>query len=168
MYRVSRCVHLLRACTNIMQTRVLPRLYSRSLPGSLTDDTLFPPRCCKQPITFGGGVRIRSFESKLIEFDTPDRTYCSNQLCSAFIRVENILEEKATCPECSTITCTVCKSESHLGDCPADAGLQQVLAAAEEHRWQRCFNCRRVIELEVGCNHITYVLSLYPCKYVYS
>ena len=136
--------------------------------ASLTDDTLFPPRCCKQPITFGGGVRIRSFESKLIEFDTPDRTYCSNQLCSAFIRVENILEEKATCPECSTITCTVCKSESHLGDCPADAGLQQVLAAAEEHRWQRCFNCRRVIELEVGCNHITYVLSLYPCKYVYS
>ena len=83
--------------------------------ASLTDDTLFPPRCCKQPITFGGGVRIRSFESKLIEFDTPDRTYCSNQLCSAFIRVENILEEKATCPECSTITCTVCKSESHLG-----------------------------------------------------
>ena len=97
MYRVSRCVHLLRACTNIMQTRVLPRLYSRSLPGSLTDDTLFPPPCCKQPITFGGGVRVhftsalvRSFESKMIEFDTPDRTYCSDQLCSAFIGIENI------------------------------------------------------------------------------
>ncbi|PVH70490.1 hypothetical protein DL98DRAFT_135935 [Cadophora sp. DSE1049] len=130
--------------------------------ASLTDDTLFPPRCCKQPITFGGGVRIhltsalvQSFESKKIEFDTPDRTYCSNQLCSAFIRVENISKEKATCHDCSTVTCTICKSESHLGDCPADAGLQQVLVAAEEHGWQRCFNCRRVIELEVGCNHIT-------------
>lgn len=130
--------------------------------ASLTDDTLFPPRCCKKPITFGGGVRIhltsaivKSYEHKKIEFETPDRTYCSNAPCSMFLGVESISHEKATCVSCETVTCTLCKAASHTGDCPADTGLQQVLATAQENGWQRCTNCRRVIELDVGCNHIT-------------
>jgi hypothetical protein len=39
--------------------------------------------------------------------------------------------------------------------------LQQALDAAEEHGWQRCFNCRRLVELEIGCNHITLVRLSY-------
>jgi hypothetical protein len=131
--------------------------------ASLGDDSLFPPRCCRQPIATGSSVRIfltgdliRRYEQKKIEFDTPDRTYCANPLCSAFIRVENIVNEQASCQSCLTVTCTICKA-SHTGDCPEDVALQQALDAAEQHGWQRCYNCRRLVELEVGCNHITLV-----------
>jgi hypothetical protein len=131
--------------------------------SSLTDDSLFPPRCCRQPIT-SGAVRIflpadlvRQYEAKKIEFDTPDRTYCSNPQCSSFIPLDNIRGERAICAVCGTVTCTMCKAASHLGDCPADTALQRVLHTAAENGWQRCFNCRRLVELEVGCNHMTYV-----------
>jgi len=132
--------------------------------ASLGDDSLFPPRCCRQPIATGSSIcifltgdLIQRYEQKKIEFETPDRTYCSNPACSTFIRVENIAHEQASCQSCLTITCTVCKS-THTGDCPEDMALQQVLDAAEEHGWQRCYNCRRLVELEIGCNHITLVL----------
>jgi len=135
----------------------LQELYSHAM----TDDTLFPPRCCRQPIT-SGGVRvfltselIHQYEQKKVEFDTPNRTYCSNSVCSAFIHPDYIINDQATCLECSRITCTMCKSESHLGDCPADVGLQQVLEAANENGWQRCYKCRGLVELEHGCNHMT-------------
>ncbi|PVH71728.1 hypothetical protein DL98DRAFT_387736, partial [Cadophora sp. DSE1049] len=32
---------------------------------------------------------------------------------------------------------------------------QQVLQAADENGWQRCYSCRRLVELDIGCNHIT-------------
>ncbi|KAF7920911.1 hypothetical protein EAE99_007763 [Botrytis elliptica] len=60
---------------------------------------------------------------KKVEFDTPNRTYCSNPLCSAFIHPESIINEQATCLDCSTITCTLCKATAHGGDCPADTAL---------------------------------------------
>ena len=82
-------------------------------------------------------------------------------LCSAFIRVENIENERATCPVCAEVTCTMCKAEAHTGDCPADTALQLVLDTANENGWQRCYGCRRLVELDIGCNHITYV-SLIP------
>jgi len=137
----------------------LRELYSHSL----TDDTLFPPRCCRQPIT-SGGVRvflpselIHQYEQKKIELDTPNRTYCSNPICSAFIHSDAITNDEATCPECGTVTCTMCKLEGHSGDCPADTALQQVLDTANEQGWQRCFKCRVLVELEHGCNHMTLV-----------
>ncbi|KAH6664454.1 IBR domain-containing protein [Halenospora varia] len=136
--------------------------------ASMTDDSLFPPRCCRQPITIGA-VRIfltagliTQYEQKKVEFDTPDRTYCSNALCSAFIRPEGIMNEQATCPDCSTVTCTLCKATSHGGDCPADTALQQVLQTADQNGWQRCYSCRRLVELDVGCNHITFVSPPHP------
>jgi hypothetical protein len=33
-----------------------------------------------------------------------------------------------------------------------------VLEAARENGWQRCNNCRRLVELDMGCNHMTFVL----------
>jgi hypothetical protein len=129
--------------------------------ASMTDDSLFPPRCCRQPITTGS-VRVfltaelvMQYEQKKIELDTPGRTYCSNPLCSAFIRLEDITDEQASCPDCGTVTCTLCKATSHGRDCPADTSLQQVLQTADENGWQRCYSCRRLVELDIGCNHIS-------------
>jgi hypothetical protein len=132
--------------------------------ASLGDNSLFPPRCCRQSIATGSSIRIfltgdliHRYEQKKIEFDTPDRTYCANPLCSAFIRGENITNEQAFCPNCLTSTCTICSKASHTGDRPEDVALQQALDAAEQHGWQRCYNCRRLVELEIGCSHITLV-----------
>ncbi|KAH8586700.1 hypothetical protein B0O99DRAFT_665658 [Bisporella sp. PMI_857] len=135
----------------------------------MTDDSLFPPRCCRQPITTGP-IRIfltedlvHLYEQKKVEFDTPNRTYCSNPHCSAFNWLDNIENDQATCPDCDTITCTLCKAASHGGDCPADTALQLVLQTADENGWQRCYSCRRLVELDIGCNHITCPCSAQFC-----
>jgi hypothetical protein len=133
---------------------------------AMIDESLFPPRCCSQPIppatvrSFLTAELIDQFEKKKIEFGTSNRTYCSSPRCSAFITMENIEGDSGTCLDCNTVTCTICKATGHEGDCPADTGLHQVLATAAVNGWQRCYSCRRVVELDTGCNHMTYVFSL--------
>ena len=133
---------------------------------STTDETLFPPRCCRQEIPstsvrlYLSGELVQRFQKKVIEFQTSDRTYCSRPTCSAFITPDNITGELATCTSCFTNTCTICKGTNHDGDCPADTATQQMLEAAREQGWQRCYNCRRVVELDVGCNHMTYAFCI--------
>ncbi len=129
--------------------------------ASLTDETLFPPRCCRQPITLNSvglfltGDLKRRFEQKKVEFSTPNRTYCSQRSCSAFIPIDQHHGDAGTCANCGTRTCLICKSAAHLEECPQDTALQALVDLASEQGWQRCFACRRVIELEMGCNHIT-------------
>ena len=126
---------------------------------AMPDETLFPPRCCKQP-SIPNRVRIfltsdliRRYKEKKIERDTLDRTYCAE--CSTFIPIVNAADERVRCPECELVTCTMCKGRAHMGDCPADRTLQEVLTLADEQGWRRCNGCKAVVELAVGCNHIT-------------
>ncbi|KAL8908883.1 MAG: hypothetical protein Q9171_005280 [Xanthocarpia ochracea] len=135
---------------------------------STTDETLFPPRCCRQaiPLTparlYLSRDLVQRFQQKAVEFRSNDRTYCSRPTCSAFITSADIAGERATCTTCLQQTCTICKGNCHNGDCPQDTATQQVLAAAQEQGWQRCYNCRRLVELDIGCNHMTYVLRGAP------
>lgn len=130
---------------------------------SLTDESLFPPRCCKQPIPvaavsiFLTSELVKQYEQKKIEFETTNRTYCSSPRCSAFLTANCIQDGQSACPDCGWATCTICKSPAHVGDCPADIDLQLVFATAAENSWQRCYSCRRLVELDLVCNHITYV-----------
>ncbi|KAF7889340.1 uncharacterized protein EAF01_010833 [Botrytis porri] len=127
---------------------------------SISDESLFPPRCCNEPITIAS-VRlfltsdiVRAFEEKSIEFETPNRTYCCLQSCSAFIHPSKIVNNIATCDGCGTQTHTLCKLEAHIGDCSNDTALQEVLDLARNRGWQRCYSCWGMVELEVGCNHM--------------
>lgn len=128
---------------------------------AMTDETLFPPRCCRQPIPVRD-VRIfltadtaREFERKRPELETPNRTYCRVQTCLAWIPPRHIHNDVGTCPACFMTTCTICKGEAHFGDCPNDEATQLLLQTADTSGWQRCYKCRRVVELNYGCNHIT-------------
>jgi hypothetical protein len=128
--------------------------------ASLTDESLFPPRCSRQPIA-SGGVRIfltseliEQYKRKKVEFVTSDRTYCSNPICSALMSLEKVINDVATYTDCGTKACTMCKTIAHTGDCPLDTALQQVLETANENGWQRCYSCRRIVELDHGCNHM--------------
>nr|KMM68472.1 RING finger protein [Coccidioides posadasii RMSCC 3488] len=109
--------------------------------ASMKDESLFPPRCCRQPIV----INIA-------------RIFLTNDLvqrCNAFIDASHIEGEVATCPECGSTTCTSCKGRAHTGDCPNDTAMQQLLSTAQDNGWQRCYSCWRVVELDHGCNHMT-------------
>lgn len=128
---------------------------------SMKDETLYPPRCCRQTIPLDDAKLVlhpklvRDFQQKSIELDAKDRTYCYDPRCSTFIPAEHITEDVADCPDCGKRTCVICKAAAHRGDCPRDEDLQQLLQAAEHAGWQRCSSCRRVVDLRSGCNHIT-------------
>ncbi|KAI7762763.1 hypothetical protein LZL87_008204 [Fusarium oxysporum] len=109
--------------------------------SSLQDETLFPPRCCGQniPVTKGRWFSpelVGQFQAKKLEFDTPNRTYCSEPSCSTFVPPQFI------------------EGPYHSGICPSDAASQQILELAAENGWQRCYACHRVVELDIGCNHM--------------
>ncbi|KAJ3502013.1 hypothetical protein NM208_g16816 [Fusarium decemcellulare] len=128
--------------------------------SSLLDESLFPPQCCGQhiPITparwFPPGL-VGEFRAKKIEFDTPNRTYCNEPSCSTFVPPTFITGDAALCPKCTRKTCIHCKGQYHTGICPSDSASQQVLQLATENGWQSCYHCHRIVELDIGCNHMT-------------
>ncbi|KAI9154766.1 hypothetical protein HJFPF1_07323 [Paramyrothecium foliicola] len=128
----------------------------------LTDESLFPPRCCKQPIPIDTAKvllppqLLGQFKAKEMEYSTPNRTYCHVPTCSTFIPEQFTRHDQGTCPRCKSTTCLVCKGPPHQGkDCPQDPATQQVLALAKEKGWSRCRSCHRLVELMHGCNHIS-------------
>ncbi|GAW23647.1 hypothetical protein ANO14919_132210 [Xylariales sp. No.14919] len=129
--------------------------------NSMSDESLFPPRCCRIEISVEanrlllGDELVHEFMEKSIEFATTNRIYCHQPTCSAFIPPSAIKDGVAPCPKCKTLTCVTCKGGTHKGDCPSDTALQQVLEVARQNGWQRCPKCSAMIELNYGCFHMT-------------
>lgn len=125
------------------------------------DESLFPPRCCKQNIPLEKNLIflprdvVSLFRQKEIEFATTDRTYCHRPECSAFIPPILSQGDVMACPTCKNQTCTHCKGEAHEHECPEDPNRKLLDAVAVENGWQRCDSCQRMIELSHGCNHIS-------------
>lgn len=128
---------------------------------STRDETLYPPRCCKQDIPFADikehltGKLQSAFQAKKEELDTKDRTYCFISKCSTFIGAEHIKGDTATCPACEAVTCTKCKGNCDGSNCPNDESMKQLQEMADAEGWRRCRVCHRMVELKHGCNHIT-------------
>ncbi|OJJ45340.1 hypothetical protein ASPZODRAFT_133986 [Penicilliopsis zonata CBS 506.65] len=99
-------------------------------------------------------------EEKAAEKADLDRTYCADSSCSKYILPQFIAEKVATCPVCKHKTCSLCKETTHEGACKENK-YDMLLQLAKKQGWQRCKQCRTLIELKSGCSHITYVLS-YP------
>jgi hypothetical protein len=126
------------------------------------DEELYPPRCCGNVIPADIALRLldykelQAFSAKGVECNTIDRVYCADISCSTFIPLRSITGDSANCPTCRKVTHTLCKSLEHPDqDCPSDEPLQQVLSLGESEGWRRCFNCRSMVELGRGCNHIS-------------
>lgn len=137
---------------------------------SLVDERYFPPRCCREPIQvescrlFLSPELVERFSAKKLEFDTPNRTYCSQPACSAWVPPEFIENGTATCQRCESKTCVVCKASSHGGatECPQDPAFQALLGLAADEGWQMCYSCKRVVELTMGCNHMSKCIYFFP------
>ncbi|KAF2028694.1 hypothetical protein EK21DRAFT_28255, partial [Setomelanomma holmii] len=127
---------------------------------SLTDTTLFPPRCCGKRIPISTCLElcppalVRRYNEKQIELASPNPIYCSNRYCGRFIRAENVTADIAKCPSCEEETCTVCTNPRHQGLCPEDPTVQMLMDVAGEKSWQRCPKCRTMVELLIGCYHM--------------
>ncbi|THY80216.1 hypothetical protein D6C93_10007 [Aureobasidium pullulans] len=129
--------------------------------AAVLDESLYPPSCCENtPLPIEHAKRflepgmVETFNEKGVEFSTVDRTYCSDPTCSTFIPPSDIHGDAAVCDGCGKQTCVVCKAPTHPGDCPADEKLKALLEHAEKMRWQRCYNCLRVVQRLDGCSHI--------------
>ncbi|KAL8870688.1 MAG: hypothetical protein Q9174_003327 [Haloplaca sp. 1 TL-2023] len=146
-------------CKHIYCRDCLRQLFT----AATIDETLFPPRCCRQeiPLSLIADCLVpnlmRTFHEKAIEFTTVDRTYCHVPQCAAFIAPTQVEQGVGQCskPGCGLTTCTKCKKKAHLGTCSAENEFEDTLQLGQEAGWQRCEKCRMMIELDMGCYHIT-------------
>ncbi|KAG2139232.1 hypothetical protein DEU56DRAFT_323867 [Suillus clintonianus] len=131
------------------------------------DESLYPPRCCRQNITLPQ-VRphltqavLAEFELKAQEFGTMKRVYCVAPTCSRFLGplYEGFFNKVFTCtsPTCTTTTCGKCRGryEGFTHSCTPDADAEQVLMLSRASGWARCPGCAQMIELNMGCFHMT-------------
>ena len=129
------------------------------------DESLYPPRCCTQPFVYDTFVhllssRIRAaFDAKRVELDVPSasRIYCPWPTCSAFLGCsESSNSGDLVCGECGVPVCSQCRQPSHSGEnCAENAGTLAVRELARTERWQTCPGCSAIVELNIGCYHMT-------------
>lgn len=129
------------------------------------DETLFPLRCCKEPIpiakvdAFITPALRALFLLKHTEFSvlSKDRVYCSSPTCSAFLgSSDGIVEPGIICYACQTSTCPRCKQAEHSGeDCAANTAIVELRAIGRTNGWQTCPGCHALVELSHGCYHMT-------------
>ncbi|KAF7526321.1 hypothetical protein PCG10_004264 [Penicillium crustosum] len=147
--------------------------------NSLTNESLYPPRCCRQPIRASTAVEdmigiemTKRFKERKIEISDPERTYCSDKTCSRYIPPHNIRRGVGICQFCTARTCTGCKKQGHRGDCNDENANKQSITRddgkakeekandvlleklAKRRQWKRCPNCSRMIERVSGCKNI--------------
>ena len=57
---------------------------------------------------------------------------------------------------CQAQTCSICKAERHVNsECPKDTDTTALLDTAREAGWTRCYRCGVLVELTIGCYHMT-------------
>ncbi|TVY20532.1 ATP-dependent RNA helicase DEAH12-like protein [Lachnellula arida] len=125
------------------------------------DETLFPPKCHRQPIDIStietdfSVEELTAYRSAELEFTSTDRVYCGNPECAKFIPIPQRALDYASCEACSARTCMHCKALAHDGGCPADEARQNLIAFADEQGWKPCFGCGEMVFRYEGCDHMT-------------
>jgi IBR domain, a half RING-finger domain len=131
-------------------------------------ESMFPPKCClteiplKDILTALNEPQKELYKSKAAEYSLKpeSRWYCPNAKCGKWIppgKLHKLRILGARCPGCYTRICGYCRGTSHEDgvDCPEDFGLEATIEEAERQGWRRCYKCRTLVELTVGCRHIT-------------
>lgn len=156
-------------CGHRMCNSCLKRLFKLSI----TDPQHMPPKCCTAehiPLKHVDKLFDVNFKKtwnrKFQEFSTKNRIYCPARRCGEWIKPADIHKENGIkygkCSRCKTKVCCLCNGKWHgKKDCPKDEETNQLLETAKQSGWQRCYNCRTMVELKEGCNHMTwYVIVL--------
>ncbi|EKG19838.1 Zinc finger RING-type protein [Macrophomina phaseolina MS6] len=161
--RASRCPRL--PCGHRMCHTCLKRQFELSV----RDPQHMPPRCCTNdhiPLKFVDRIFDTKFKvlwnKKYQEYTAKNRTYCPTRGCGEWIKPSHVRVDPAVgrkygkCPRCRGKVCMKCGGRWHLRkECPKDEDAQQFAEMAKESGWQRCYNCKAMVELKEGCNHMT-------------
>lgn len=141
--------------------------FSQLIATALQNEEHFPPRCCLQEIPRRvlrkhlKAKELASFDNKALEYAVAvgSRYYCARPKCAKWIDPKKARARNGAleCPHCSYSMCTVCRGPVHPADqdCPQDFGVNLILEQAERSGWRRCYKCRALVELNMGCRHIT-------------
>ena len=141
--------------------------FSQLILTSIRSESTFPPKCCLQEIPRNtmrshlASEDVAQFDEKTLEyaFAVGNRYYCASPKCGKWIdvRTAHAYEGALRCPRCGSSVCTVCRGQGQSKDqgCPSDFGLSATLQQAKRAGWQRCYNCRAVVEPNKGRRHIT-------------
>ncbi|KAH9897246.1 hypothetical protein F4778DRAFT_250522 [Xylariomycetidae sp. FL2044] len=140
----------------------------KSFRLSIKDPQQMPPKCCTSdciPLRYVDRLFDNKFKRtwnrKFAEFSTQNRIYCPARKCGEWIKPSQIHRHRSgrkvgKCGRCDTRVCCECNNKWHDSrKCPTDEATKQILQQAKEEGWQRCFNCRAMVELKEGCNHMT-------------
>ncbi|KAF1365323.1 hypothetical protein EJ07DRAFT_95435, partial [Lizonia empirigonia] len=153
------------ACGHRMCHSCLKRVFTLSVQ----DPQHMPPTCCtKEHIPLKYADRLfddkfkRLWNQKYEEYTAANRLYCPAKGCGEWIKPTKIRIDLTTgrkyarCGRCSTKVCVLCNSKYHTRrDCPKDEETKRLVQMAKEKGWQQCYNCKAVVELKEGCNHMT-------------
>lgn len=146
--KILRCGHAMcRACVQARFNMALCQEHS------------YPPECCeaielKEVKSLLDEATVQQYQEKEIEYQCTNRTYCHNKACQRFIPPSQISHGVASCEDCETHTCVVCKEVAHMDDCVIAEEEVQLWKTVAERGWRRC-RCGRVIERDEGCDHMT-------------
>ncbi|KAK6362195.1 hypothetical protein TWF730_005891 [Orbilia blumenaviensis] len=143
-----QCNH--RYCVECLRNHIL---HAFSQPGSEL------PRCCGKalPLTFAGEVLMENELNQLM--DRRDAQESSKQIscvgCKKDILQGSIKDNSAYCIDCSKFTCIHCGKDLHSGVCPEDKDMAMLLETAKQEGWSKCSKCNYLVELTMGCFHMT-------------
>lgn len=142
----------------------------RQFELSVTDPAHMPPRCCSSghiPLKhvdklFGDKFKVL-WNKKYQEYTTKNRLYCPTRGCGEWLKPSKIKVDRhsgrkyAKCGRCRTKVCVLCNQRFHTRrECPKDEATKQFVEMAKQKGWQRCYNCRAMVELKEGCYHMTW------------
>lgn len=153
-------------------------LHSLTLPTCC--GTLIPTRSFLHLLPYNSAMRKAWLERELEMMALPgerERVYCPGDECGAFVggveRDENSGARVINCPRCERKICTRCQREAHIpspprsrdtspgssSSCQPSANVdtaedREFLRSSRQQGWQRCFSCRRIVEVTEGCYHV--------------
>ncbi|BGP51048.1 hypothetical protein JCM10450v2_006974 [Rhodotorula kratochvilovae] len=128
------------------------------------DEALNPAACCKRTVDQSHLSKVltpaqhTAYLDAVKEFGAPDRLYCANPVCSAFLGA-GVCKGRImrVCNKCSAKTCQACKAPWHLSDaeaCVADTDEIAGPKVAQLVRGVCCHKCKRVVMRNGGCPHV--------------
>ncbi|KAF2457869.1 hypothetical protein BDY21DRAFT_320193, partial [Lineolata rhizophorae] len=141
----------------------------RQFTLSVSDPAHMPPKCCTDDVIplkhvdrlFDAKFK-KLWNKKFQEYTTKNRIYCPRKGCGEWIKPSHIKMDHTTgrkcgkCSRCGTKVCALCNQKWHLRkECPNDEETKLFVETAKKEGWKRCYNCRAMVELKEGCNHMT-------------
>lgn len=138
----------------------------RCIRTGLRNEESWPPRCherlTEEDVRWARRPGLlRLWRQMATEWDSPasGRLYCSRPACAAFLpRAGGEAGEvrEVRCDTCGEGTCGGCRRAWHPGvPCGEEEEEEQLMDMMDQYGYASCNNCRRIVDLRDGCNHIT-------------